>query len=322
LIWAFGWRAACVAALFWGTNLPANFSWIGGAFLRDGWLACSVIGLCLLKLRRPLPAGFLLTTAALLRVFPVLLLVPLAWQALARMAQERRLVLSRELRLVLTGAGLALVILVPLSLALGGGGPSAWAGFSRNIALHTEVPTINAVGLGMLLSWNPEASLARLEETAADPGRAWKDARKKRAAERGPLRAGVALALVALTLFAARREPAWCAAALGVGLIPVLLDPSSYYTGIFLAYGLLWTRRPAIGAALCALSSFGWLAAEGAPDLERAFAWISAAMLALVAFAALALAAGPRADEGAGGDDEPVESDAASGRQRSATPFT
>jgi len=298
ILLTFGWRAACVAALFWGTNLPANFSWIGGAFLLEGWLASAVIGVCLLKLRRPLPAGFLLTTAALLRVFPLLLLLPIAWRALDRMARERRAVLSPELRSVAAGAALCLVTLVPLSLALGGG-TAAWTGFARNIALHTEVPTLNAVGLGTLLSWDSDSSLARLEETAADPGRAWKDARTERAARQWPLRAGIALALLVATLWAARRQPTWSAAILGVGLIPALLDPSSYYTGIFLAYGLLSIRRPAIGATLLALSAFGWLAVGGDRDMEQAFAWISAAMLAFVAFAALAVGRGaPEAERG------------------------
>jgi hypothetical protein len=296
VVWAFGWRAACVAALFWGTNLPAGFTWTGGAFLREGWLACSVIGLCLLRLGRPLPAGYLLATAALLRVFPALLLVPLAWQAIAHMGAERRPVLAPELRRVAAGAALALATLVPLSLAFGGGVP-AWKEFARNIALHTTVPTINAVGLGTLVSWDADERLARLEETEADPGSAWKQARTGRAAARRPLRAALALGLLALTLWAARREPPWSAAALGVGLIPALLDPSSYYAGIFLVYGLLWTRRPAIGAGLCTLSAFGWLAAAGDRDPEQVLAWVSGAMLAYVAFAAVALVRGPRAAE-------------------------
>jgi hypothetical protein len=291
VLWAFGWRAACVAALWWGTNLPANFTWIGGAFLREGWLASAVIGLCLLKLRRPLPAGFMLTTAALLRVFPLLFLVPLAWQAVERMVRGRRFVLSPELRSVAGGSLLALATLLPLSVAFGGG-VDAWKGFARNIAHHAGTPTINAVGLGTWLSWDSETRLTRLEQTAPDPGRAWKDAHTRRAAGRWPLRAGLALCLLAATLWAARREESWSAAALGVGLIPVLLDPSSYYTGIFLAYGLLWTRRPSIGAGLCALSAFGWLAVAGGRGQEQGFAWISAAMLALVGLAATALLRG------------------------------
>ena len=108
-----------------------------------------------------------------------------------------------------------------------------------------------------------------------------------------PFPSSCLFSLLALTLWAARREPPWAAAVLGAGLLPVLLDPSSYYTAIFLAFGALWTRRPEIGAALCALSAFGWLAAAGDRDPEQTLAWTSAAMLAFVAFTAAALLRGP-----------------------------
>jgi hypothetical protein len=49
--WAFGWRIACVAAVYWGTNYAAPFGWTGGAILRQDWLACTVIGICLLRRR-------------------------------------------------------------------------------------------------------------------------------------------------------------------------------------------------------------------------------------------------------------------------------
>src|SRR5262249_43781758 len=65
----FGWRAMCVALLYWGTNYPARFMWVGGAYLRQDWLAAMTIGLCLLRRGRMASAGFMLTLSALLRVF-------------------------------------------------------------------------------------------------------------------------------------------------------------------------------------------------------------------------------------------------------------
>lgn len=284
-LWAFGWRATCVAALYWGTNQPADFAWIGGAFLREGWLAASVIGICLLRHRRAVAAGFLLGTAGLLRVFPFLLWLPLAWQALDGAIRARRPVLSPVLRGLGAGGALALLTLVPLSLALGGGA-DAWRGFGRNIALHVRTPTINAVGLNTLLSFRPAQRFAELEHAVADPGRAWKQARRERSRQVWPWRAALAAGLVALVCLAARREEPWVAAVLGVGLLPVLLDPSSYYSVSFLAFGFLWLRAPSIGAALCALSAAGRL---GPTSMEENLAWVSLAMLAFVAYSAFAL---------------------------------
>ena len=42
--WAFGWRVMCVALIYWGTNVPGEFSWQGGAYLRQDWLAASILG--------------------------------------------------------------------------------------------------------------------------------------------------------------------------------------------------------------------------------------------------------------------------------------
>lgn len=63
--WAFGWRIACVAAVYWGTNYAAPFGWTGGGTLRQDWLACSVIGIALLRLCRTASAGCLLGLATL-----------------------------------------------------------------------------------------------------------------------------------------------------------------------------------------------------------------------------------------------------------------
>jgi len=33
--WTFGWRVLCVALLYWGTNYPAQYGWVGGSYLRQ-----------------------------------------------------------------------------------------------------------------------------------------------------------------------------------------------------------------------------------------------------------------------------------------------
>ena len=38
IYWAFGWRVFSVAAIFWGCQLPAEYFWTGGAFMRQDWL--------------------------------------------------------------------------------------------------------------------------------------------------------------------------------------------------------------------------------------------------------------------------------------------
>ena len=51
------------------------------------------------------------------------------------------------------------------------------------------------------------------------------------------------------------RQPEWVAAVLGVGLVPVATELTSYYYAMLLVFAFLWPRRPEIGVALCTLSA-------------------------------------------------------------------
>jgi hypothetical protein len=83
----------------------------------------------------------------------------------------------------------------------------------------------------------------------------WKDARRATFAERRWIWGGLVAAFAVLLAFALRGEPAWMAAVLGVGLIPVATELTCYYYSILLAYGLLWSEEDWTGAALAALST-------------------------------------------------------------------
>src|SRR5262245_14188243 len=83
IAWAFGWRTLCVALLYWGTNYPAHYGWVGGAFLRQLDLAALLVGICCLRRTRFASGGALLALASLVRVFPALALAGVALKALA-----------------------------------------------------------------------------------------------------------------------------------------------------------------------------------------------------------------------------------------------
>jgi hypothetical protein len=288
VIWAFGWLPACVAAIYWGTNHPAEFAWIGGGYLREDWLVATVIGVCLLRRGYSTAAGALLAWGALLRVFPLLALAGVGSAAAWRMARTRSWRPDRETRRIALGVALAVAVALPLSSALAGG-PGAWLGFARDMRLHVSAPSSNSVGLETLLSYSPAGRLAALEQQAGDPGSAWKQAREQNLAARRPLFAALAAAYLLLLALALSRQESWVAAVLGIGALPVLLNPSCYYTSVLLLFGLLWTRREAVGALLCALSVVLWLVAASWTEWDDIFTWSSAALVAFVFLASAAM---------------------------------
>ena len=294
--WAFGWRVLCVALMFWGTNHTAQFPWTGGSYLRQDWLAAAVAGICCLRRDRPTAGGFLLATSALLRLFPALLLGGLALQAAARMLRRRRWTLSPSHGRVALGGLLAAAILLPLS-AVVAGGFGVWPAFVANSRLHLDTPLVNHVGLRTALS-HDSASRAELSFDAAadDPYADWKAARRDTFERRRALFAALVLAFAVLLALAAERHEDWIAAVLGIGLLPVAGEVTSYYYGILLGYAFLCPLRPGIGAALCALAAFSWLSVEIWHWADSSLVATSLAATAFVLYATLSVLRAPPSD--------------------------
>ena len=189
VVWAFGWRVACVGLLWWGTNYPARFWWNGGAFLRMDWLALAIIGICLVKRGRPGAGGFALAWSALLRIFPGFIFIALFLQVVVGWVRARRVSLTPEIRRFAVGAALAGVVLLPVSLALapGRGGVGALADFVDNSRKHLETPLTNNMGWKTIVAYQTETRV-RVEVSAGttDPFGPWKDARRKVFVQRLP----------------------------------------------------------------------------------------------------------------------------------------
>jgi hypothetical protein len=285
---AFGWRALCVVLLAWGTGHAWQFGWIGGSYLRQLELAAALLGLCCLRRARPSAAGFLLATAALARLFPALLFAGPALQALLAIRRAGRWHLAPEHRRLAAGALAAAALWVPASVWWAGGARS-WLEFADHTRVLVSTPVRNHVGLRTLLAFEPGAPPAHrmLDHSLPDPYQPWKDARERAFAPRRPLFGLLVGAYVAVLAAAVRRQPAWAAAALSACLVPVALQPTSYYLAILAVCGLLWVRHPPVGVALVALSAAGWALADAFAHLEQIFTWFSLAVVAFAVFAAV-----------------------------------
>jgi hypothetical protein len=286
--WAFGWRTACVALIFWGTHQPNAYLWTGGSILRQEWLFASVAGVCLLRRRKPLAAGAAIAYATSLSIFPGFLAAGIGARAVAQWASERRLALSQEQRRLLLGAVLALAIVLPAA-ALGGAGASAWLAFVANSRADSQ-PSPNNMGLPTLLSWDGDTRLRLLQlGDSPRPVQLWSEARRETLAARTPLWAALVGAWLVLAMGAARRQPDWVAAILGVGFVVFAFQLSCYYYAFMLLFGLLWPRHRSIGIALCGLAAAShWIGGRFA-DEEEQYVRLSLLAVLLVGYVTLVL---------------------------------
>jgi hypothetical protein len=251
--WAFGWRAACVAALYWGFNFPARFYWNGGSFLRYDYFLWLAVGICMLKKNWHFAGGMALTYATLLRVFPGFVVAALILKALARMVRLRRFVVSKGHLRFAAGCIVAMALLLPAS-SWAAGGIEAWAEFAHNARKHMHTGLTNNMGLKTALAFDPATAAEYMRDSDPDPFRHWKDAREYFAAKTQPILLALVLLFGVILARAADREPDWSAACLGVGMIAMATELTCYYYTFFFAYGLLWERRKLPGIAATALA--------------------------------------------------------------------
>jgi hypothetical protein len=290
VVWAFGWRTAAVAAVFWGTNGFEGMDWTGGSLLRQDWLAALVLGIaCLRKGHRGL-AGALLATSTLLRVFPALVVAGVVARRALAAASARSLDPLRGLARFAAGGALATALLVPL--ATWQSGAAAWPAFAANSRKLAGTPLLNHVGLPVLAAFDADRSARRLEQAeAAEPFEEWKRLQRERRAERRSL--AVAFALLWATLFA-RALPSqgdWSAAALAIGAIPVATALTGYYQAALVGMALLCAVRTEVGAVLCLLAAATQAIRHWVPYSDVPFALMSGAELVAV-FAVTGLLAG------------------------------
>lgn len=273
--WAFGWRAACVAALWWGTNHPARSHWTAGAFLRADWLLLLVASVAFLRKGWSLLGGMALGYAILLRIFPGFLAVGYVFAEGARMWQAHTWRPSPGFLRFAGGMALSLILLVPLASWVNSGRMldlDAWRDFTQNSRKHLGQTSTNRMGLKVVVAFDPETRVSQTKDLWLDgPWDAWYAARARTFEQRKPLFwLVVAAFLVLLARAAAGREP-WVALILGAGLLPIAFELSGYYYAFFLIFGLLWTRHALVGPLLLAVSALGWMGVATLDQTDEVF---------------------------------------------------
>ena len=242
----YGSRIGCISLILFGLNYAGRYYWVGGAFLREDWLACSVIGICMLKREKYFAAGAFIGWATAVRVFPVLFLFGPG--ILGLRALMRREPLKWSFQIV---GGFVLAILVALAAgSLTGRGPAAWSEFADAITLHRGTWLTNNVGLENVILYDMETMQRKLVNfSLPEPWIHWQAKMDRLKEERSPIvwgARGMMLLILAMTCWRARVDDA--AAISGMVAIFAMVVTTCYYWQMLLIIPFLRSKTLLYGA--------------------------------------------------------------------------
>jgi hypothetical protein len=241
IYWAFGWRVFSVAAIFWGCQLPAEYFWTGGAFLRQDWLFFLVLSACLLRKHHWVLAGACFAYASLLRMFPVLLLSGMAIVAFAYLIKHKKFA-PHHIKVAIGGLVTSAVL---FGASVGVSGWRAWPEFFHHISVHNSTPLTNNMGFPTVLAHSYAGRMEFVRnEKHLDAFDDWKQMRTDRLKAFRPLQL-VGLLVVGLMLVKvlSRVKSLWIALALSLVVFVGVLEVTCYYYSIFILSALLSRLR-------------------------------------------------------------------------------
>ncbi len=222
----YGSRVGCLSLIVFGLGYPWRFYWVGGAFLRQDWLAATAIAICLFHRKRYALGGGLIAYAAMVRVFPGAFLVGAA--VLGIHALVRRQPITRFGRVA---AGFAAGIAISLAAGcLSGIGPSAWPHFRANLEKHHDTWLTNNVGLRNTVLYD-RATMRRenVDFRLPEPWIHWQEKMNRLQRQRRPTVLLVSGIFLTAVFLAARRQDLPQASVLGVAVIFAVVVLTCYY---------------------------------------------------------------------------------------------
>ncbi len=222
----FGNRIGCLSVIIFGLGYPWRFDWVGGAFLRQDWLAAVGVAVCLLKRKHFGLAGGLIAYATMVRVFPGGFLVGPTVVFLRHLVNGRATGWFRRL-----AVGFAAGVLLCLAAgSLTGAGPQAWADFKWNLGKHHGTWLTNNVGLKNTLLY--DRSTMRREDVdfkLPEPWIRWQEKMNRLQDERRPALLLATAVFLAVVAAAAWRLEIHEAAVLGMAVAFAAVVLTCYY---------------------------------------------------------------------------------------------
>jgi len=222
----YGSRVGCLSLVVFGLGYPWRFDWVGGAFLRQDWLAAAGIGVCMLHRKRFAIAGSLFAYAAMVRVFPGGFVVGPAVVALRHLSRHESIRWFGRL----CGGFLVSAVVCLVAGSLTGAGTAAWPEFVRNLEKHHETWLTNNVGLKNVLLY--DGATMRREDVnwqLAEPWIIWQGKMNRLQRERRPVLLAATSMMLGLIACSAWRLRTDQAAILGTAIAFAVVVLTCYY---------------------------------------------------------------------------------------------
>ena len=222
----FGSRIGCLALIIFGLGYPWRFDWVGGAFLRQDWLAAVGVAICLLKRKSFGIAGGLIAYATMVRVFPGGFLVGPAVIFIRHLIEGRPTGWFRRLSLGFAAG----VVLCLAAGSLTGTGPRAWSDFKWNLSKHHGTWLTNNIGFKNLLLYD-RATMRRddVDFRLPEPWVHWQAKMTRLQSERRPALLLVTALFLGVVGAAAWRLEIYEAAVLGMAVAFAVVVLTCYY---------------------------------------------------------------------------------------------
>ncbi|NIA12592.1 MAG: hypothetical protein GWP08_00835 [Nitrospiraceae bacterium] len=164
---AYGMSVMLFALLWYSLTFSGRWPILGEALLRFDWVATSIMGICMLKMKRHAMAGGLMTYAALSRVFPAIFVFPYFVLMARDWIRDRKLA-TEHIRFLV---GCTVVFTVLCGATYVRLGPKAFVETVENLSVHAKSYSSHRVGLGDALVYRGEQDKADLAKSGGIAGK-------------------------------------------------------------------------------------------------------------------------------------------------------
>lgn len=233
-----------VSLIFFSVNFLSSFYWIGGCYLRYGWLACSVIALCMIHKGNYKTAGVLISFATAVRLFPAFLLVGViiktCWSIIGR-----RKIPKKYLHLLISFILASTIFL--MYGCLPDKSMDSWKDFAQKIKLHNKMLLTNNVGLRSVIlydrSWSDFNEFVNVYGGSGDHFINWRNIKSAELNEVKGDFLTLSMLVLLLLFFILKNKNDEESFAWGIVMVFMLLMLTCYYYSFLIMFVMIFYKR-------------------------------------------------------------------------------